>query len=1273
MPTQSRGFFSCDFCGLSHDTYEEAKDHEVSQCPQRPPGNRAQPQPGPPPYYRGPPPPYGAGMGPLSGAEAEGYPPPYGHGPPHHEHPPYPPYKMRSMPLMGPHDRANLSMEDSIACQNIELFEATPEHVADHDPSRSGGTPVVVKQVGLRCVHCSKSPLSSAGYSTVFPGSLGSIAASVRMVADNHLSSCSMAPPEIREACDRAANKRRREGDNEGRHGDDEEEGSRLALLDYCVGFCQQLGIVNKQPHKTGIEFADNGEMGQHYGGHPAETPNGPRGAPPHPYSAERMGPASAERMGYPGGPPGHRHGGMMGGPMGPGEGIAPTPLQRRRDRPGEGERPPYSAEREGGPPPGGYPTPYSQGGPPGSEHYPGQDGAGVQTPQQPNFEGQEGQGYPTPHSAHEGGSPGYQQFDLPSNFPFYQESNRTWHCKFCSHVHPQYRDPQSVWSSPAGTPPPGNFIDQHLSMCRAYHQSMPSPPMYQGPPPPYGPPFMGQHMHPYGPPGPWEGHSPTHAGMHPPHYPPQYPGGPGEPPFPYPPHHPEHASRYPGAEDAYGDPRARPGGHPMGPPGMPGAHGPPGMPPHAAIPPGGMPGRPGSAAGAPARKENMADSMRHAINLLVAREGEYYAREPAAAKLSRLVLDEDRLLLTEYFFFLMKQLRLCRFSESDRKTRGGKREKIKIGYGGLQCIHCADVPNSRKFFWSNVDRLANSFAEIPGHVLKCRRCPQQTKDALLQLKQYHPEQMARLPRGSQKVFFRRMWRRLHDEDPEGPPVSTPTPEKSDTENVAPEEVEKTKGEKSPSGTKMKTEEMPVVANGVDEAALVVQRSAKEAAKALAVAAEQNQPLTPSSRVVLAIPEDKEWLSDMDCFIRKQLEVFCANQDDVATAQNDRKYPVFVGQVGIRCIHCSMAKGATGTAVAFPYAISQIYESVREFQRLHLDSCENLPAATKSKLAAFKGSSSLSSVLRKYYLIAAKALGLHDTREGIHPGGESVPLGSQAAFSFSDGAGHNAEEPKFSSEAKTVLKSEVPSPAVEKKAEEPAVENETEEPKAKDDAEENSAAKDEISEETTEEPSAAVEAKDEKPGKKTEEASADMETEEGTPEKKAEEPSADMETEEKPVKEKSEKKTEEASGETDTETDEGKPEEKSEAEPAEKEAMEAPENKKTQGEAPSDKEAESTSLEKDAEESPKGQEDTNASSPTAEDAASCKKSAEGSKEKADEAAADSAKLTDDSSKDPTPADAPEESSKKRPVSSTSEGERPAKIAKTLAEGDVKEV
>lgn len=1026
MPTQERGFFTCNFCRLVCDTLEEANEHEF-HCPKRS-------QQGPPQHHRLPPGQTGAphypqrhpvaagspyspgGMAPLSTAELEGY------GPPHHSYgpggqhgTPHTPHKLRAMPLIGPNDRGTgISPEDSVVCQSIELFEATPSHAAEYDASRSGGTPVVVRQVGIRCIHCRKLPMSSAPYSTVFPSSLGSIAASVRLVADNHLSTCRMAPPDLRDACDRAAKRRQAAGSSEGRGHD--EERNQFALLDYCVGFCQHMGIVNKQPHKTGIAFADTevAHIPPHAPPTPGTTPASHRGQPP--YSSDRMGPPMSYEHRGEQHPHMSRHGmqGMMGGPMSPADAIAPTPLQRRRDRPGadssERQPPMYSADRSEGDPSVGYPTPYSQGPPGGDSSY----GHDVQTPVQPNFEGKDSL-YPTPHSAppqsHSGESPSYVSYELPGNFPFYQETDRTWHCKFCSHVHPSYRDPQSIWSSASGGPPPGNFIDSHLSMCRAYHQSIPSPPMYQGGPmPPYGAPhaYMGGGYPPH--PG-WEGPSPTHGGgMHPQHlsYPPM---GSHSGEMPYPPYshqHMDHPPRpYPGGpEDPhYGDQRGRHSSqspHPSG------------MPPHGGpIPHVGMPGRPGG----PPRKESMGDSIRHSIAHLVARENDSFGGDANAAKADRLVLEEDKLLLTDYFFYLMKQLRLCRFSESDRKTRGGKREKIKLGYGGLQCIHCADIPNSRKFFWSNVDRLANSFAEIPGHVLKCRRCPQQTKDALATLKQFHPEQMARLPRGSQKVFFRRMWRRLHDEDPQA--GASALADQTNAENVAPDKTEKAETPK-PDVVDAKTEQETSSADGShdsDESIVAMQYSTKEAAKVLAEAAQTGIPPSPTSRVLLAIPEDTEWLSDMDCFIRKQLEVFCANEIDVAAAQSDRKYPVHVGQVGIRCVHCSVSLNsrsdqatASGTAVAFPFAISGIYESVREFQRLHLDSCENVPASVKTKLAAFKGSSSLSSVLRKYYILAAKALGLQDTREGIRSGGESVSLGSQAAFSFAEGAPRMAEE-----------------------------------------------------------------------------------------------------------------------------------------------------------------------------------------------------------------------------------------------------------------------
>jgi len=153
-----------------------------------------------------------------------------------------------------------------------------------------------------------------------------------------------------------------------------------------------------------------------------------------------------------------------------------------------------------------------------------------------------------------------------------------------------------------------------------------------------------------------------------------------------------------------------------------------------------------------------------------------HYSLKSSTAKDVNIVLSHnDRAFLTDYFFFVLMHLSHCEFCDDDRKARGGKRKTIPIGYKGLQCRHCeiaavraksnaSKGSNSsvRKFFWSDVQRLANSFSEIQNHIFKCSKCPDDIKAMLRVLKKVHPCQMGLLPRGSQKTFFRNMWTRLH-------------------------------------------------------------------------------------------------------------------------------------------------------------------------------------------------------------------------------------------------------------------------------------------------------------------------------------------------------------------------------------------------------------------------------------------------------------------------------------------------------------------------------
>eukprot|EP00529_Nitzschia_sp_RCC80_P017547 CAMPEP_0113472370 /NCGR_PEP_ID=MMETSP0014_2-20120614/17479_1 /TAXON_ID=2857 /ORGANISM="Nitzschia sp." /LENGTH=810 /DNA_ID=CAMNT_0000365075 /DNA_START=364 /DNA_END=2796 /DNA_ORIENTATION=- /assembly_acc=CAM_ASM_000159 len=673
---------------------------------------------------------------------------------------------------------------------------------------------------------------------------------------------------------------------------------------------------------------------------------------------------------------------------------ITHTPVQSRRGGRGDHQRPDDpSHTKEPSSPHGNNPT-----GATGQQQFPHHMVAGYNQQQQ------------------------QQPFEHPSmsSFPFYHDRDRSWKCRFCIDVPEFQRHPQSVWTSPDGGPPPAGFIDQHLNVCPSYQQAYTSSspaaataaaaaggggggymmPYHHHPYDPYG--YQAAHYFPYGSGGAPHPNAATSS----------YMAEQGEP-------HSSKSSKQPGQQHTA---QSKPAGAVQSGPGRTQAgH-------HASS----RNTKGGSNTQVQGRSSNPgpisyehSETTRQSIDYLIRFDDEYWGRDVNSAhSIPKLVLDEDKLLLTDYFYFLMKQLRLCRFSEADRKTRGGKREKIKIGFGGLQCIHCSDLPMSRKFFWSNVDRLANSFAEIPGHVLKCRRCPQQTKDSLLHLKTLHPDQMSKLPRGSQKVFFRRMWRRIHDDDddealdPEkGSPGGARGPE-GYTTGQPPLAISTGQGHDDSPHSNKSPEISPMSGGNTissNDSVLVIQRTASEAANALSFPAHQGHgPSSPSSKVLLSIPEDKEWLSEKDCYIRRQIEVFYATEEDVTAAQRDRMFPISVGTIGFRCLHCALAKQSKpgDHAVFYPLSVSGIYESVREFSRLHLDSCKNLPATTREKLNGLQGASSLSSVLRKYYNLGARALGLYDSKDGIRSGGKPSPIGAQAAFTFSEDDQNNFEETK---------------------------------------------------------------------------------------------------------------------------------------------------------------------------------------------------------------------------------------------------------------------
>jgi hypothetical protein len=126
------------------------------------------------------------------------------------------------------------------------------------------------------------------------------------------------------------------------------------------------------------------------------------------------------------------------------------------------------------------------------------------------------------------------------------------------------------------------------------------------------------------------------------------------------------------------------------------------------------------------------------------------------------VVQGQDRRMVTDFLYLLLEQMESCQFTEEDRT---GGRSKIKdndVGFPGMQCKHCRGKAGFGRYFPSSVGALAlaNSDRNICNHVQKCRKCPPQVKAELIRLSKV--QSRCKNKRGLRKLFFKRVWERIH-------------------------------------------------------------------------------------------------------------------------------------------------------------------------------------------------------------------------------------------------------------------------------------------------------------------------------------------------------------------------------------------------------------------------------------------------------------------------------------------------------------------------------
>ena len=128
-------------------------------------------------------------------------------------------------------------------------------------------------------------------------------------------------------------------------------------------------------------------------------------------------------------------------------------------------------------------------------------------------------------------------------------------------------------------------------------------------------------------------------------------------------------------------------------------------------------------------------------------------------------------------------------------------------------------------------------------------------------------------------------------------------------------------------------------------------------------------------------------LSDYQCLLRQQIEVFQATIDDVqycASRHPIKNRSIHEGQVGIRCKHCADLpewERATG-AVYYPGTIDMLYQAGQNLAKNHIcGGCTLIPRDIQRLLSRMRSEFRRARLGKKYWSRGARILGIYEDQE----------------------------------------------------------------------------------------------------------------------------------------------------------------------------------------------------------------------------------------------------------------------------------------------------
>jgi hypothetical protein len=387
----------------------------------------------------------------------------------------------------------------------------------------------------------------------------------------------------------------------------------------------------------------------------------------------------------------------------------------------------------------------------------------------------------------------------------------------------------------------------------------------------------------------------------------------------------------------------------------------------------------------------------------------------PTPSNIVLLARNEDDAMLNPLHVFVRKQLEVFTATPAElAQPAPGRKNPIKLGQVGLRCIHCRHLPVRKRVkravcYPSSVGRVYHSVSDFKfDHMTSCRELPE---DVLVQFEALKAEGK----RGSEKKSSDKgslshsssTARYYHDTAIQMGMVNgqgsifmaSPSQYQSSARFVQLPSNQRASPAGSvksslPANMLLPTQRGPPLANRHH---LLLSALTKSGALSSTISTSASPPSEGRIPLKLASLEDNEYLNDLHCFVRKHLEVFTADEGDIAAPAPGRKTRVLHGQVGVRCVHCAKLpmKERVKRAVCYPPSVGGIYHAVSNMKHDHFAICRGLPADAREQFSKLKntcarrgtsgngGVRGLASSTAQYYHDSAVRMGLVDTETGI--------------------------------------------------------------------------------------------------------------------------------------------------------------------------------------------------------------------------------------------------------------------------------------------------